>query len=206
MCLRRLRGPVTSSSQILSGFPAVSRSLQKAGQHWFTSGQMFGAKAGQQRDFSALCCGMEILVYFIWFPYLLFSFFVLLLSGDVELNPGPTKGRVDRRAYVDGRRVWIPDPDASKCDVCKTTIKSGPFLKGSFGCSAEECPNRSHKACIGCKDSQLRTAKKANAVISWFCSLHGGETKIEMPVQPPTLTRSTETFSGEILRPSGRNG
>ena len=34
------------------------------------------------------------------------------------------------------------------------------------------------------QDSQLRPAKKANAVISWFSSLHGGETKIEMPVQP----------------------
>ena len=85
---------------------------------------------------------------------------LLLLSGDVEINPGPRP--------VDLNPVF--------CSICSRKINRGPQQDMAPTCSNENCSARCHQACNGLSTDQTRHAKDSGCSIIWKCPQHGSET------------------------------
>ena len=94
---------------------------------------------------------------------------LLLLSGDVEINPGPRP--------IDQNPVF--------CTICSRKINRGPQQDMAPTCSNENCSARCHQACNGLSTSQTRHAKDSGRSIIWQCRQHGsGIAKVIIPPPP----------------------
>ena len=82
---------------------------------------------------------------------------LLLLSGDVEINPGPRP--------IDQNPVF--------CTICSRKINRGPQQDTAPTCSNENCSARCHQACNGLSIGQTYHAKDSDCSIIWKCPQHG---------------------------------
>ena len=94
---------------------------------------------------------------------------LLLLSGDVEINPGPRP--------IDQNPVF--------CTICSRKINREPQQDMAPTCSNENCSARCHQACNGLSISQTRHAKDSGHSIIWQCPQHGsGIAEVIIPPPP----------------------
>ena len=94
---------------------------------------------------------------------------LLLLSGDVEINPGP----------------WPIDQNPVFCTICSRKINRGPQQNVAPICSNENCSARCHQACNRLSIGQTRHAKDSGRSTIWKCPQHGSEiTEIIVPLTP----------------------
>ena len=95
---------------------------------------------------------------------------LLLLSGDVEINPGP-------------RPV---DPNPVFCTICSSKINRGIQHETAPTCSVTNCNARCHQACNGLSINQTRHAKSFGRKITWKCPQYGTGIA-EIIIQPPPV-------------------
>ena len=94
---------------------------------------------------------------------------LLLLSGDVKINPGPHP--------IDQNPVF--------CTICSRKINRGPQQDMAPICSNENCSAQCHQACNGLSTSQTRHAKDSGCSIIWKCPQHGsGIAEVIIPPSP----------------------
>ena len=94
---------------------------------------------------------------------------LLLLSGDVEINPGPQP--------IDQNPVF--------CTICSRKINRGPQQDMGPTRSSENCSARCHQACNGLSIGQIRHAKDSGRSIIWKCLQHGsGIAQVIIPPAP----------------------
>ena len=94
---------------------------------------------------------------------------LLLLSGDVEINPGPR--------LIDQNQVF--------CTICSRKINRGRQQDMAPTCSNENCSARCHQACNGLSIGQTRHAKDSGHSIIWKCPQHGsGIAEVITPPAP----------------------
>ena len=94
---------------------------------------------------------------------------LLLLSGDVEINPGPRP--------IDQKPVF--------CTICSKKINRGPQQDMAPTCSDKNCNARCHQACNGLSIGQTRHAKDSGRSITWKYPQHSvGITEIIIPPAP----------------------
>ena len=82
---------------------------------------------------------------------------LLLLSNDVNINPGPRP--------IDQNPVF--------CCICSNKINRGIQQDMAPACSAENCNVRCYQACNGLSIHQTRHAKNSGRSITWTCPHHG---------------------------------
>ena len=82
---------------------------------------------------------------------------LLLLSGDVEINPGTRP--------IDQNPVF--------CTICSRKINRRPQQDMAPTCSNENCSARCHQACNGLSIAQTRHTKDSGCSINWKCPQHG---------------------------------
>ena len=109
---------------------------------------------------------------------------LLLLSGDVKINPGPRP--------IDQNPVFYT--------ICSKKINRGPQQDVAPTCSEENCNARCHQACNG-------LSKDSGRSITWKCPQHGtGITEIiippapvyEQPNRPPAVGKSCSVCKNRI--------
>ena len=109
-----------------------------------------------------------------YIPYSISSYIwntwkLLLLPGDVEINPGPRP--------IDQNQVF--------CSICSNKINRGVQQDMATTCSDENCNARCHQACNGLFISQTRCAKNSGCSITCKCPQHGtGIAEIIIPPAP----------------------
>ena len=94
---------------------------------------------------------------------------LLLLSDDVEINPGPQA--------IDQKPVF--------CIICSKKINQGPQQDMELTCSNKNCISHCHQACNGLSIDQTCHAKDSGCSIIWKCPQHGsGIAEIIIPPTP----------------------
>ena len=94
---------------------------------------------------------------------------LLLLSGDLEINPGP-------------RPI---DQNPAFCTICFRKINRGPHQDMAPTYSYENCNVRCHQACNGLPIGQTRHTKDSGHSITWKFPPHGtGIAEIIIPPAP----------------------
>ena len=94
---------------------------------------------------------------------------LLLLSGDVEINPGPRP--------INQNPVF--------CTICSRKINRGPQQDMGPTRSSENCSACCHQACNGLSIDQIRHAKDSGCSIIWKCLQHGsGIAQVIIPPAP----------------------
>ena len=103
------------------------------------------------------------------FSYIWNTSELLLLSGDVKINPGPRP--------INQNPVF--------CTICSRKINRGPQQDMTPTCSNENCSARCHQACNDLSIGQTRHAKDSGCSIIWKCSRHGsGIAEVIIPPAP----------------------
>ena len=103
------------------------------------------------------------------FNYIWHTSKLLLLSGDVEINPGPRP--------IDQNPVF--------CTICSRKINRGPQQDIAPTCSNENCSARCHQACNGLSIGQTPHAKDSGCSIIWKYPQHGsGIAEVITPPAP----------------------
>ena len=95
---------------------------------------------------------------------------LLLLSNDVEINPGPRP--------VDQNPVF--------CCICSNKINRGIQHDTAPTCSVENCNAQCHQVCNGLSIHQTRHAKNSGRSITCKCSQHSTGTA-EITAPPPSI-------------------
>ena len=94
---------------------------------------------------------------------------LLLLSAEVEINPGLRP--------IDQNPVF--------CTICSRKINRGPQQDMEPTCSNKNCSARCHQACNGLSTGQTRHAKDSVCSIIWKCLQQGsGITEVIIPPNP----------------------
>ena len=94
---------------------------------------------------------------------------MLLLSGDVEINPGPRP--------INQNPVF--------CTICSRKINQGPQQDMAPTCSNENSSARCHQACNSLSISHTHHAKDSGCSIIWKCLQHGcGIAEVIIPPAP----------------------
>ena len=94
---------------------------------------------------------------------------LLLLSNNVEINPGP----------------WPIDQNPVFCCICSNKINRGVQQDMAPTCSVENCNARCHQACNGLSFYQTHHAEISGRSIIWKCPQHGtGIAEIIAPTPP----------------------
>ena len=108
----------------------------------------------------------------------------LLLSGDIEPNPGPPKR----------------DTIIFECHLCKKDIK-GTALTAAHVCAAEDCSARCHAKCDGLSSSGSYKARTdPNTIVKWFCLDHGSG-NVEITKIVPDPPQATHLIDPALLHP-----
>ena len=108
----------------------------------------------------------------------------LLLSGDIEPNPGPPKR----------------DTIIFECHLCKKDIK-GTALTAAHVCAAEDCSARCHAKCDGLSSSGSYKARTdPNTIVKWF-SLDHGSGNVEITKIVPDPPQATHLINPALLHP-----
>ena len=92
---------------------------------------------------------------------------LLLLSSDVEINPGPRP--------IEQNPVF--------CTICSRKINRGPQQDMTPTCSNENCIARCHQACNGLSSDQTRHTKDSGCSIIWKCPQN--DSRIPEVIIPP---------------------
>ena len=98
---------------------------------------------------------------------------LLLLSNDLEINPGPRQ--------IDQNPVF--------CCIYSNKINRGIQQDTAPTCSVENCNARCHPAYNNLSVHQTRHAKNSDRSISWKCPQHGTGI-VETIAPPPPVMRS----------------
>ena len=107
---------------------------------------------------------------------------LLLLSNDVEINPGPRP--------INQNPVF--------CCICSNKINREIQQDTAPTCSVENCNARCHQACNGLSIHQTRHAKDSGRSITWTCPDHGiGIAEIITPPLPVYEIPSRPTAVGK---------
>ena len=107
---------------------------------------------------------------------------LLLLSGDIEINPGPRP--------IDQNSVF--------CSICSKKINRGPQQDMTPTCTVENCNARCHQACNGLSIGQICHAKDSGRSITWKCHQHGsGVAEIVVPPTPVYERPNRPSASGK---------
>ena len=94
---------------------------------------------------------------------------LLLLSGDVEINPGPRP--------IDQNPVF--------CTICSRKINRGPQQDMAPTCSNKNCSAHDHQKPVTLYQCQTRHAKDSGRSIIWKCLQHGsGIAEVIIPSAP----------------------
>ena len=119
---------------------------------------------------------------------------LLLLSGDVEINPGPRP--INQNPVL--------------CTICSRRINRGPQQDMAPTCSNENCSARCHQACNSLSIGQTCHAKDSGCSIIWKCPQHGSgiaefiapPTPVyEQPNQPSAVGKSCSVCRNPIRTP-----
>ena len=102
------------------------------------------------------------------FNYIWNTWKLLLLSGDVKINPGPRP--------IDQNPVF--------CTFSSENISRGSQQDIAPTCSEDNCNARCHQACNGLSISQTRHAKDSGRSITWKCPQHGTGIMAEILIPP----------------------
>jgi hypothetical protein len=107
----------------------------------------------------------------------------LLLSGDIETNPGPIRGIIALlfiSTILSGDVETNPGPTRVNCGVCTETIRA---MSNPITCSG--CSTQHHSQCIGTRHQQI-----ACRLPDWRCNpCNGSEyTRPERPTTNPAGT------------------
>ena len=108
---------------------------------------------------------------------------LLLLSGDVETNPGPR----------------LTDTNPVFCTICSSKINRWIQQETAPTCSITNCNARCHQACNGLSNNQTHQAKSCGRSITWKCPQHGtGIAEIIIP-PPPVYKLSNRSSAASKL-------
>ena len=103
------------------------------------------------------------------FSYIWNTSELLLLSGDVKINPGPRP--------IDQNPVF--------CTICSRKINRGPQQDMAPTCSNKNCSAHDHQKPVTLYQCQTRHAKDSGRSIIWKCLQHGsGIAEVIIPSAP----------------------
>ena len=90
---------------------------------------------------------------------------LLLLSGDIELNPGPSLEQIQK----EGKKCTD-----FQCILCSNKFRNGPSLAAAHSCAAEDCSALCHAKCDGLsKSSSFKARSDPDYMVTWMCPAHG---------------------------------
>ena len=113
----------------------------------------------------------------------LYLILLLLLAGDVELNPGPSEIQKKPSVSVTDTRLETGDDDVirSSCIVCNEPaepllLRSRVVTPTLVECSVADCSYHAHLHCLN--------GRQGDTKASWKCSYHRDGEHCSPPAQP----------------------
>ena len=135
---------------------------------------------------------------------------LLLLSGDIELNPGPALHHKDED-ITQSTRATCPNNNCDSCGMSLEclTLRSRPITGTVIKCAKEHCDMFLHKQC--------RTGDIGDTNSDWTCSMHSmtdaciqrgpdaPEPVFEQNTQPPAMPPAADKTPSKTTDPASES-